>query len=346
MKVLFVCSGNSKNFEVVPFIKEQGDSLVRRGIQVDYYPIVGKGLPGYVKAGLQLRKHLKTHQYDLIHAHFTLSGWSAVLGANKTPVVLSLMGSDAYGEYIGVNKVKFSSRYFTLLTYLIQPFTKYIISKSANIEQYVFLKNKSYIVPNGINKEKFKPSTQDYRTELGLPQDKKLVLFLGNKTNVRKNYVLAKQAVDSLHRNDVELINPFPVTHDQIPKYLNAVDVLVVPSLMEGSPNVIKEAMACNCPIVSTDMGDAKWVLGNTPGCYTASFQPQNFAEKLKLSLAFAEEHGRTNGAQRIKDLGLDADTVANRIVDIYKQATHPLNSPATKTQYAAPLERQQVGIT
>ncbi|GAA4305220.1 glycosyltransferase [Nibribacter koreensis] len=345
MKVLFVCSGNSKNFEVVPFIKEQGDSLVRRGIEVDYYPIVGKGLAGYLKAGLQLRKHLQTKQYDLIHAHFTLSGWSAVLGARKTPVILSLMGSDAYGEYIGVNKIKFSSRYFTLLTYLIQPFTKVLISKSANIEKYVFMKDKSYIVPNGINKEKFKPSTEDHRTELGLPLDKKLVLFLGNKTNIRKNYPLAKQAVDSLNRPDVELINPFPVTHDQIPKYLNAVDVLVVPSLMEGSPNVIKEAMACNCPIVSTDMGDAKWVLGDTPGCYATSFDPADFAQKLKLSLDFAEKHGRTNGAQRIKNLGLDADTVANRIVDIYKVAVNQTDKPVTPAPFA-PLEVQHVGIT
>ncbi|WP_071887829.1 glycosyltransferase [Rufibacter sp. DG15C] len=345
MKVLFVCSGNSKNFEVVPFIKEQGDSLVRRGIEVDYYPIVGKGLPGYLKAGLQLRKHLQNKKYDLIHAHFTLSGWSAVLGARNTPVVLSLMGSDAYGEYIGVNKVKFSSRYFTLLTYLIQPLTTILISKSSNIEKYVYLKDKSYIVPNGINKEKFKPSAEDYRAELGLPQDKKLVLFLGNKTNVRKNYPLAKQAVDSLDRPDVELINPFPVTHDQIPKYLNAVDVLVVPSLMEGSPNVIKEAMACNCPIVSTDMGDAKWVLGDTSGCYTSSFDPQDFAEKLKKSLNFAENHGRTNGSQRIKDLGLDADTVANRIVDIYKVAVNQIDTPVSPAPFA-PLEVQHVGIT
>ena len=321
MKVLFVCSGNIKGFEVVPFIKEQGESLKKIGIEVDYFPIIGKGLKGYFQASKKLRAHLKANKYDLIHAHFTHSGWTAVLAAGKTPVVLSLMGSDAYGEYVGVNKVQLKSRANTLLTYFIQPFTKAIISKSQNIEDYVYLKHKSYIIPNGINKEKFKPSTIDYRAELGLSKDKKQVLFLGSRTNVRKNYALVKDAFDHLNLPDAELINPYPVSHAQIPKYLNAADVLVVPSLMEGSPNVIKEAMACNCPIVSTDMGDARWVFGDTEGCFLSSFKPYDFAEKIKMALEFAEKKGRTQGEKRIIELGLDAETIAQRVKGIYQMA-------------------------
>ena len=158
MRILFVCSGNVKGFEIVPFIKEQGEALKRQGVEVDYFPVIGKGIIGYLKAGLQLRKQIKPKQYDVIHGHFTLSGWAAVLGSRNTPVVLSLMGSDAYGEYIGENKVIFTSRYLTLMTYLIQPFVKGIISKSANIEKYVFQKSKSYIIPNGIDAKKFHPT--------------------------------------------------------------------------------------------------------------------------------------------------------------------------------------------
>src|SRR6186997_998803 len=102
MKVLFVSSGNNKNFDIVPFIKEQGESLKLQGIEIDYYPIIGKGIKGYIKAGFRLRKYLKDNPYDLVHAHFILSGWAAIIGSGKIPVVLSLMGSDAYGEYIGV----------------------------------------------------------------------------------------------------------------------------------------------------------------------------------------------------------------------------------------------------
>jgi glycosyltransferase involved in cell wall biosynthesis len=123
-----------------------------------------------------------------------------------------------------------------------------------------------------------------------------------------------------INRSDVELINPYPIPHQAIPKYLNTANVLAMCSYMEGSPNVIKEAMACNCPMVATDVGDVNWVLGNEPGCYLASFQPMDYAEKLKQALEFSETHGRTNGEQRIKTLGLDSETVARRVIEIYKK--------------------------
>lgn len=319
MKVLFVSSGNNKNFDIVPFIKEQGESLKKEGVDVSYYPIVGKGLSGYIKAGLRLRKYLRENPCDLVHAHFILSGWAAIIGSGKIPVVLSLMGSDAYGEYIGVNKVLFRSRFSTtLLTWLGQPFVNAIISKSSNIERYVYLKKKSVIIPNGINKEKFKPQEIDSKQDDA--GNIKKILFMGNKTSVRKNYSLAKSAVEHLGYADVELINPYPVAHNEIPRLLNTADVLLVPSLMEGSPNIVKEAMACNCPIVATDIGDIKWVFGETEGCYLASFDVNSFSEKVEMALRFSKSKGRTNGALRIRELGLDSETIAKRVIGVYKK--------------------------
>ncbi len=119
MKVLFVCSGNSKNFKIVPFIKAQGESLKELDIDVEYFPIIGKGVWGYLKACKRLRDHLKKNDYDIVHAHFTLSGWAAVTASKNTPIVLSLMGTDAQGDYVGENKIKFKSRGYMALTYLI-----------------------------------------------------------------------------------------------------------------------------------------------------------------------------------------------------------------------------------
>jgi glycosyltransferase involved in cell wall biosynthesis len=320
MKILFVCSGNSKDFEIMPFIKEQGESLKRQGIDVDYYSIIGKSFPGYVKAGIRLRKYLRRNHYDLIHAHYALSGWAAIIGSRKTPVVLSLMGDDANGTYVGVNKVSLKSRLFILLTLLIQPFVKAIISKSQNIEKKVYIKRKSYIVPNGINTRNFKPEFNGHSVP-GVRNDKKKILFLGNKTRVGKNYSLAQAAVAQLELPNVEFIIPYPLSHQEVPKYLNEADVLVFPSFMEGSPNVIKEAMACNCPIVATDVGDIRWVLGETEGCYISSFDTKEFADKIRLALKYSETVGRTNGMKSIQELGLDSETIAKRIIDIYKKA-------------------------
>lgn len=97
---------------------------------------------------------------------------------------------------------------------------------------------------------------------------------------------------------------------------MNAADVLLLTSRYEGSPNVIKEAMACNCPIVATDVGDIRWIIGDTEGCYLTSFDPGDVASKLQLALKFGR---RTRGRERLIELGLDSVSVAKRIVQLYQ---------------------------
>jgi teichuronic acid biosynthesis glycosyltransferase TuaC len=122
-----------------------------------------------------------------------------------------------------------------------------------------------------------------------------------------------------LNDKNTMLIPLFSISQALLVDYYNASDVMVLPSYHEGSPNVIKEAMACNCPIVATDVGDVKWVLGDTEGCYIAGFEPDDFAEKLRLALGFAETKGKTSGRYRILELGLDSDTIAKKIVVVYE---------------------------
>jgi teichuronic acid biosynthesis glycosyltransferase TuaC len=320
LKVLFVSGGNSSSFDIAPFIKAQGQSLADAGLSISYFTVKGKGFLGYLRNAALLRRFLKKNTFDLIHAHYTLSGWTAVLAFSRIPVVLSLMGSDAYGDYTGHNKVKFGSRVFILLTYMIQPFVSQIICKSEFIRSFVYLKKKAHVIPNGILLGNFQ-QLGNYKKELGLEGDKQYVLFLGNKGDKRKNFKLANASVELLNDRQISLITPYPVSHQEVVKYFNSVDVLVVPSFMEGSANVIKEAMACNCPVIATDVGDAKWVFGDTPGHFISGFSPEAFAGKLKLALDFSREYGRTNGRQRLLDLGLDSATVAGKIMEIYKTA-------------------------
>ncbi len=320
MKVLFVSSGNSEQ-GISPIVRNQGESLRDAGVEVGFYPVQGKGLNGYIQAASGLRKHLRDKPVDIVHTHYTLSGWTAVLSRPMQPIVLSLMGTDAYGDYIGVNQVKFSSRYLTALTYMIQPFVQAIISKSKHIESFVYLKNKSRVIPNGILLDRISSEKVGSKETLGFDPGKRHILFLGNPESRRKNYRLAKEAVALLDREDVLLVAPYPVTHDQVIRYLYCVDVTIVPSLMEGSPNVVKEAMGCNCPVVATDVGDIAWLFGKEPGHYLTSFEPEDVAKKLNMALEFTEKHGRTNGRERILELGLDSATIAHRIMNVYNEA-------------------------
>lgn len=318
MKVLFVSGGNSSSFDIAPFIKSQGESLKITGAEITYFTIKGKGILGYLKAAIELRKYLRNTEIDLIHAHYTLSGWSSVLSFSGKPIILSLMGTDAYGDYIGENKITFKSRYLILLTYLIQPFVRAIICKSEHIRSFVYRKSISSVIPNGIQFEKFSKANLTTREELGLKEHLKYILFLGSKKNIRKNFTAAEKAVKKLNRNDLKLISPYPVNHETALKYMQVVDLIIVPSFMEGSPNVVKEAMASNLPVVATNVGDVEWLFGDESGCFITDFNPESMALNIEKALEFVVLKGKTNGLNRIKKLGLQSEEVANKIKNIY----------------------------
>ncbi|WP_200977096.1 glycosyltransferase family 4 protein [Echinicola sp. 20G] len=316
-KVLFVSSGNQKNFDLAPFIKVQGDSLTEIGTEVTYFKIKGKGFFGYLKNIKNLRNFIKKNNFDLIHAHFTLSAWVAVLTFTRVPIVLSLMGTDALGRVKNSSKIPFVNKYLTFLTYLIQPFVRSIISKSSNIEEHVWMRKKSYILPNGVDIEKFDGKRTCYRNELGLSKTSKYILFLGNTNNYNKNFQLLKDAEDDLNHLGYEIIAPYPVNHDKIIKYLSSVDILVMCSLQEGSPNVVKESMASNCKGVFTDVGDVKSIIKGTKGYAITKFNKDNLVDKI-LSVDRTSE---IEGRNRIISLGLDTKSIANRLKSIYSKS-------------------------
>jgi len=306
MKVLFVCSGNS-HYGIIPFIKSQGESLIKEGIDLEYFTVNGKGIKGYLNSIKPLRKYLKTNKFDIIHAHYGLIGLLCLITFTKTPIVLSVMGDDAYGDFdIKGRRIK-SSYLGMFLTQIALIFVKNIIVKSKNILKVIIYKKKSFIIANGVNFEIFKPSS----TEL----EKNKILFLADINVERKNYKLLHDAIQLMNESEVEYINPYPIKHNEFPVYLNQSSVFVLTSYNEGSPNVIKEAMACNIPVVSTDVGDVKEVISNTEGCYITSFEPEDVADKISNALTFGK---RTTGRKDIKHL--EARVVARKIINIYKR--------------------------
>jgi teichuronic acid biosynthesis glycosyltransferase TuaC len=317
MKVLFVSSGNSKAFDIAPFIKVQGESLREKQIDVEYFKITGKGVSGYLSNVRILNQQLKSNDFDIIHAHFTLSAWVVVLAMPKIPIVLSLMGDDARGRVRKLVKNRTYINFFTFSTILIQPFVKKIISKSPNLEKFVWQKKKSYLLPNGVDVQKFYPTEQDFRKELGLSEDKKYVLFLGNTQDPTKNFQLLNATRDTLALHGIEIVAPYPIPHQQVFKYMNSVNVLVMCSLEEGSPNVVKEGMACNCKGVFTDVGDVRYLVDKTLGYAITDFDVTDLAQKILEVM----DMNNCNGRQRLLDLKLDLPTVADKLKNIYQDA-------------------------
>ena len=144
-------------------------------------------------------------------------------------------------------------------------------------------------------------------------------MFAASPARTVKNFKLFEKAlehVDPDNRIETHILKNIP--HKDIPKYLCASDAVVLTSRWEGSPNIIKEAMACNCPVVATDVGDVAWLFGDEPGHFLTRFEPADVAEKIRESLDFAERHGRTRGRERIRKLGLDSETIALKLMDVY----------------------------
>ena len=304
MKVLFVSSGNTKG-GVSPIISNQGQSLIDQGIEVDFFAIKGRGFWSYFRHIFILRRHLKVHKYDLIHSHYSFTSFVSAL-AGARPLVVSLMGSDVISDRI--------SRPLIYLFY--NCFWDKTIVKSRDMYECLKLRNIE-VIPNGVNISRFCTlEKKDCLDKLGWDISKKHVIFASDPNRKEKNFKLASLAIELLPVTyEVVVHNLKDVSNEDIAIYMNAGDVLILSSLQEGSPNVIKEAMACNCPIVATNVGDIQWVLDDTAGCFVTTFQLEDMKDKIIRALEFGR---KTNGRERIIKLGLDAETVARKLIEIY----------------------------
>jgi len=313
VKILIVCSGNAPNNELFDlelhhaFIYEQVSALKKLNITFDFFYIKEKGVYGYLKSILQLRKKISTSDFDIVHAHYGLSALVAIF-QRKLPLVATFHGSD-----VNYNMLNLLSSFVVL-------FSKVNIFVSEDLKNKIFIKSKkNVVIPCGIDLNQFIPIQKaEARTKLKLDHFKKYILFPSAKETLVKNYSLAKQVVDRLP--DVILLELSGKTRRDVNFIMNACDVLLMTSLREGSPQTIKEAMACNCPIVSTDVGDVKKAIKDIPGCYITSFNLTDVTDKLSKALDFAQSNGRTSGRERLIKLNLDNEGIAKMIYEVYKR--------------------------
>lgn len=306
MKVLFVSSGRAGGPGQV--VVNQGESLKRAGIEIDYLTIE-PGLKGYLKGISKIRGKYKQGNFDLVHAHYSLSGMIASFTCNKV-LVVSLMGSDTLMPGI----MRIATRFFSHFVW------KTIIVKTAEMRAVLKIK-KVVVIPNGVDLERFKPMSKDEcRKYLGFDfsAGNKLVISVSSPDRPEKNIMLAYDSVSAIRNPAVELKHLSGVPNEEMPYYMNAADVMLLTSSREGSVNVIKEAMACNIPVVSTDVGDVRWILGDTEGCYITSFDVSDISRKIEMALSF---NRNTAGRERLINIGLDEKLIANRLIEVYREA-------------------------
>ena len=306
MKVLIVHSGNAVegNSNRYTFVCEQGEGLRKLGVEVEYFAVIGKGIIGYLSNYKHLQVAIEESKPDLIHAHFGLCGALCVM-QSKVPVVITCHN----GETL--------SWYGNIITSLAIQRAVHTICVAQHIHDKLYLKPKKYTIkPCGIEISEVMDKTIAQQ-KMNLPKDKINILFGGSFSNLRKNVALANAALEILHRDDINLIEMKGFNREQVTLLYNGCDMLLLPTKSEGSPQVLKEAMAYNCPVVATDVADIASLLDGVSNSYVTSFDPQDVAEKIALALECGQ---RTNGRERIEKLKLENSQVAKTIYSIYQQ--------------------------
>ena len=270
------------------------------------YPVVGHGWRGYLRNFRKLRRLILKEKPDVVHAHYSSCGYLAALAAmgQKTKKVVSILGS-----------FPTESRKLKFVRFCVDHVWHVTLVKSERTRAQ--LDRDLPMVPNGVDLDLFPLTSQDEaRERVGFGKEGKYVIFVSDPARPEKQFGLAEEAVRLLHDESIHLVPVFNKPHSEIVAYMCAADVLIMTSANEGSPNVIKEAMACNCPIVVTDVGDVRWITEGVDGTYVSNtFEPEELSGLLNKALEFG---ARTQGRKRIVDLGLTSERVAQKLIRIY----------------------------
>ena len=344
MKILIVAS--DKNGRFAPFIEEQISALQACGVEIIRYGVTGKGITGYLRELPALRRMIRAEQPNLIHAHYGLSGLLANL-QRRVPVVTTYHGSDInvpsilrfskIAMHLSAHNIFVSKRSASIALGLCATSNDLKDFKDLN-DLKEGATEKNTLLPCGVNlTENQLLSRSEARMALGIAEDVKVILFAGAFDNAVKDAPLAKQAVVVLEDNinniarkstslrATEDMAKQPLifqelrgfTRAEVTRWMCAANCLLMTSKTEGSPQVVKEAMACGCPIVSVDVGDVAERVTGLGGCFVVpTREPKDIADALLKAIQF---EGKTNGRERIIAMGLSNEQVAEQLLRIYK---------------------------
>lgn len=303
-----------------PFVKRQKEKLEELGVEIDVFHFTGGGNPkNYLKAQKQVQQLIKKNNYHLAHAQW---GQSVIpLLPKKLPIVITYRGDDLEGVYSNDGSgYGMKSKVLKFVGKNVARYADHTMVVSAHMLDLFKPKSEVDVIPSGIDFNTIpKASKAELKQELGLPTDKKIIIFPNSPQVKRKNYELVKAAFDELSkdREDLMLHVVHGLTHAEILKHLKASDFLFFASFHEGSPNVVKEAIACDTPIIAVPVADVPHRLGKIPGCFVSpDYSVENFVKAAQKGLAY----DYSNYSSQANAQELDENVLAQRVMKIYQK--------------------------
>jgi len=304
------------------FCKSQVNALREAGLTVDVLqPRPGPSPLRYLSAAVEVFFASLSNKYDVIQGNYGL--WCLVSRLQwTTTVVASYWGDDILGTVTSNGTHSAKGNFVVALSRKLCYLCAAVFVQSEQMKERTGgPQHKVHIIPTGIDFNQFQPVPRaTMRATLGWQPDRYYVLFANNPDIPVKNFALAQAAVEQVRASgkDIELVIANGLPHDTVVQYMNASNALLLSSHAEGSPNVVKEAMACNVPVVATNVGDVAAVIGRTEGCTVCTPNSvTEMAQGIEVALAHTE---RTTGRQDIQYL--DNTVIAQQILAVYEQIT------------------------
>lgn len=311
------------------FVRTQVEALRDIGVEIEILFLDGpRRKLIYPRGVAQLRSRIAGVKPDVVHAHHGYVG-AVAMTQRRVPVVTTFHGSDLLGAPGFDGSLTTLRRIDARIMQALGERVDEVIVQSAQMARRL-RRPDVHIVPHEVDTQTFAPTPRDEaRAELALDPNRPFVLFAAPPTTPVKNFALTRAALDRVGEvmPDVELLVIQQETQPRLALYMSACDVLALSSWQEGSPNIIKQAMACNLPIVATDVGDIREVIEPTEGCHVVPVNDvAQFAERLREELQL---HRRTTGRQAVSHM--TREMVARRIAAIYEHAANRAGHPGSQ---------------
>jgi teichuronic acid biosynthesis glycosyltransferase TuaC len=319
MRVLMLTSvwPTKEHPEHAPFVVRQATFLRNAGVDVDVFHVNGRKNPvAYFRAWREVQRRLTGGSYDLIHAQWAQAALPSL--PSRLPLVVTFRGSDVEGIVNANQSYSASGWALRKIACGVARAADEAILVAARLAR-LLPRRKYHVIPSGLDLDLFRPYPQhESRDRLGLARDRRYILFAASPENPVKRYALARAAVDRLEaRHRAELIVTAGVDPSRMPLYISACDVLIVTSAHEGSPNVVKEALACNLPVVSADVGDVAERIANIDGCVLCRRgDPAEFAAGLAVVL---DRNQRIAGRAAVEELS--EPVLTRKVIGVYEGA-------------------------
>ena len=287
------------------WVRDQVDEVRQHGIEVDLFAFPpGRG--EYIPATRRLRALLRRERFDLVHAHYGLAGWVARLAGAK-PLIVTFHGTDVRHHLVGPLSHRLAWR----------------VDLIAGVSRALFEPEHgrpglppvpgAAVLPCGPDLSRFGPQPRaQARRQLGLDPEGSYLFFPANPARPEKRHDRAAELAAAC---GADLLTGGSIEPEAMPLWLNAANAVLVTSDYEGFGMAAVEALACDVPVLSTDVGIAPYALGGIDGCLCAPFDASAWAAVARRHLEAADP--RVAGAARAATLS--AAAMAERVIEAYR---------------------------